>query len=147
MISAHLRAPARLAPRAEHSRHPAPGCARPPSFPPPPAPQAPPPPRRAVRARSSNIAPDGTFDVDSLDVDSLELDDPFGIVGDVMTTGALRCATPDQPLSSAASKLDKVTGLAVVDDANVVVGVVSIKVGGAKNKSSRSGLPRLLGPI
>ncbi len=44
-----------------------------------------------------------------------------------MTTGALRSATPDQPLSSAASKLDKVTGLAVVDEQNVVVGVISIR--------------------
>ena len=44
-----------------------------------------------------------------------------------MTSSNLRCATPDQPLSAAASKLDKVTGLAVVDDDNVVVGVISIK--------------------
>lgn len=44
-----------------------------------------------------------------------------------MTTGALRSATPEQPLSSAASKLDKVTGLAVVDESNVVVGVISIR--------------------
>lgn len=45
----------------------------------------------------------------------------------MMTTGALRFATPDQPLSSAASKLDKVTGLAVLDDSNAVVGVISIR--------------------
>ena len=83
---------------------------------------------RGPLAPRSSVRPDGTFDVDNLDVDSLQLDDPFGIVGDVMTTGALRCATPDQPLSSAASKLDKVTGLAVVDDNDIVVGVVSIKV-------------------
>ena len=44
-----------------------------------------------------------------------------------MTTGALRSATPEQPLSSAASKLDKVTGLAVVNEDNVVVGVISIR--------------------
>ena len=44
-----------------------------------------------------------------------------------MTTGALRSATPEQPLSSAASKLDKVTGLAVVNADNVVVGVISIR--------------------
>lgn len=44
-----------------------------------------------------------------------------------MTTGALRFATPDQPLSSASSKLDKVTGLAVVDEDNVVLGVISIR--------------------
>jgi len=78
----------------------------------------------------SSVSPDGMFDVDKLDIDSLQLDDPFGVVGDVMTTGSLRCATPDQPLAAAASKLDKVTGLAVVDDNNVVVGVVSIKVCG-----------------
>lgn len=48
-------------------------------------------------------------------------------VQDMMTTGALRFATPDQPLSSAASKLDKVTGLAVLDDSNAVVGVISIR--------------------
>lgn len=48
-------------------------------------------------------------------------------VADLMTTGALRSAMPDQPLSSAASKLDKVTGLAVVDEQNVVVGVISIR--------------------
>ena len=75
----------------------------------------------------SNIRPDGTYDVDNLDVDSLQLDDPFGAVADFMTVNGLRCATPGQPLSSAASKLDKVTGLAVVDDDNVVVGVISIK--------------------
>jgi len=75
----------------------------------------------------SNVRPDGTFDVDNLDVDSLQLDDPFGVVGDFMTVNGLRCATPGQPLSSAASKLDKVSGLAVVDDENVVVGVISIK--------------------
>lgn len=46
---------------------------------------------------------------------------------DLMTTGALRFATPDQPLSSASSKLDKVTGLAVVDEDNVVLGVISIR--------------------
>ena len=45
-----------------------------------------------------------------------------------MSTGALRSCTPDQPLSSAASKLDKVTGLAVVDgESGVVVGVISIR--------------------
>lgn len=48
-------------------------------------------------------------------------------VQDLMTTTALRFATPEQPLSSAASKLDKVTGLAVVDEGNVVVGVISIR--------------------
>jgi CBS domain-containing protein/predicted DCC family thiol-disulfide oxidoreductase YuxK len=73
------------------------------------------------------VSPDGEFDVDKLDVDTLQLDDPFGMVQDVMTSNNLRCATPDQPLSSAASKLDKITGLAVVDADNVVVGVVSIK--------------------
>lgn len=83
--------------------------------------------RSPVAARSA-VSPDGAFDVDKLDVDSLQLDDPFGVVEDVMTASSLRCATPDQPLSAAASKLDKVTGLAVVDDNNVVVGVVSIKV-------------------
>lgn len=77
----------------------------------------------------SSVASDGTFDVDKLDVDSLELEDPFGIVEDVMTSTNLRFATPHQPLASAASKLDKVTGLAVTDDDNVVVGVISIKVG------------------
>lgn len=77
----------------------------------------------------SSVAPDGTFDVDKLDVDSLELEDPFGIVEDVMTSTNLRYATPHQPLASAASKLDKVTGLAVIDDDSLVVGVISIKVG------------------
>lgn len=76
----------------------------------------------------SNVRPDGTFDVDGLDVDSLQLDDPFGVVSDFMTVNGLRCATPEQPLSAAASKLDKVSGLAVVDESNVVVGVISIKV-------------------
>jgi len=75
----------------------------------------------------SNIAPDGKYDVDNLDVDSLQLDDPFGEVADFMTVNGLRSASPGQPLSSAASKLDKVTGLAVVDADNVVVGVISIK--------------------
>lgn len=75
----------------------------------------------------SKVRPDGTFDVDDLDVDSLQLDDPFGVVGDFMTVNGLRCATPGQPLSAAASKLDKVSGLAVVDEKNVVVGVISIK--------------------
>ncbi len=82
--------------------------------------------RRLVLAQAE-ITPSGSFDVDALDVDTLQLDDPFGLVQDVMTSGNLRCATPEQPLSSAASKLDKVTGLAVVDEENVVVGVVSIK--------------------
>lgn len=86
----------------------------------------------------SNISPDGTYDVDKLDVDSLQLDDPFGVVGDVMTSGNLRCAAPDQPLSSAASKLDKVTGLAVVDDTNKVVGVISIK---DINRLKKMGVP------
>lgn len=75
----------------------------------------------------SKVRPDGTYDVDDLDVDSLQLDDPFGVVGDFMTVNGLRCATPGQPLSAAASKLDKVSGLAVVDENNVVVGVISIK--------------------
>jgi len=75
----------------------------------------------------SKVRPDGTFDVDDLDVDSLQLDDPFGVVGDFMTVNGLRCATLGQPLSAAASKLDKVSGLAVVDENNVVVGVISIK--------------------
>jgi len=83
-------------------------------------------PRRLVLAQS-NVSPEGNFDVDKLDVDSLQLDDPFGMVHDVMTSNNLRCATPDQPLSSAASKLDRITGLAVVNAENVVVGVVSIK--------------------
>ena len=83
-------------------------------------------PRRLVLAQSL-VTPDGNFDVDKLDVDTLQLDDPFGMVQDVMTSNNLRCATPEQPLSSAASKLDKITGLAVVDEENVVVGVVSIK--------------------
>jgi CBS domain-containing protein len=95
---------------------------------------------RRLSPLRANIASDGTYDVDNLDVDNLELEDPFGIVGDVMTTGALRCATPDQPLTAAASKLDKVTGLAVVDDNNVVVGVVSIKV---RRMQSRGLKPRL----
>lgn len=81
---------------------------------------------RSLVARA-NIKPDGTYDVDNLDVDSLQLDDPFGEVADFMTVNGLRSATPGQPLSSAASKLDKVTGLAVVDSENVVVGVISIK--------------------
>ena len=76
----------------------------------------------------SSINPDGSYDVDKLDVDTLQLDDPFGIVGDVMTSSNLRCATPSQTLSAVASKLDKVTGIAIVDENNVVVGVVSIKV-------------------
>ena len=76
----------------------------------------------------SFVSLDGNFDADKLDVDTLQLDDPFGMVRDVMTSSNLRCATPDQPLSSAASKLDKITGLAVVDEENVVVGVISIKV-------------------
>ncbi|KAG7666809.1 hypothetical protein Ndes2526B_g04694 [Nannochloris sp. 'desiccata'] len=83
-------------------------------------------PRRLVLAESI-VSPDGNFDVDKLDVDTLQLDDPFGMVQDVMTSNNLRCAIPEQPLSSAASKLDKITGLAVVDAENVVVGVVSIK--------------------
>ena len=86
-----------------------------------------PPPRLLARPPRSNIGPDGTYDVDNLDVDSLQLDDPFGAVSEFMTVNGLRSASPSQPLSSAASKLDKVTGLAVVDDQNVVVGVISIK--------------------
>lgn len=84
------------------------------------------PPRRAPLA-AAGAGPGGSFDVDKLDVDTLQLEDPFGLVGDVMTSSNLRCATPDQPLSAAASRLDKVTGLAVVDADNVVVGVISIK--------------------
>ncbi len=83
-------------------------------------------PRRLVISQTA-ITPDGSFDADKLDVDTLQLDDPFGMVQDVMTSNNLRMAFPDQPLSSAASKLDKITGLAVVDEENVVVGVVSIK--------------------
>eukprot|EP00887_Chlorella_sp_A99_P003061 scaffold9.g3061.t1 len=51
----------------------------------------------------------------------------FGQVGDIMTSTKVVSASPDQPLSAAASKLDKITGLAVVDADNYVVGVVSIK--------------------
>ena len=76
----------------------------------------------------SAVSPDGTYDVDKLDVDNLDLNDPFGVVGDVMTTEKLRCVVPDDPLSAAEAMLDKITGLAVVDEENVVVGVVSIKV-------------------
>jgi CBS domain-containing protein/predicted DCC family thiol-disulfide oxidoreductase YuxK len=83
--------------------------------------------RLGDKAPRSNIGPDGEYDVDNLDVDSLQLDDPFGEVADFMTVNGLRSASPGQPLSSAASKLDKVTGLAVVDADNVVVGVISIK--------------------
>lgn len=79
------------------------------------------------RTPRSNIGPDGSYNVDNLDVDSLQIDDPFGEVADFMTVNGLRSASPGQPLSSAASKLDKVTGLAVVDADNVVVGVISIK--------------------
>lgn len=86
----------------------------------------------------SLVSSDGAFDADKLDVDTLQLDDPFGMVRDVMTSTNLRCATPDQPLSSAASKLDKITGLAVVDEENVVVGVVSIKVSFMDNKKQLS---------
>lgn len=64
---------------------------------------------------------------ESVSADDLPIGADFGSVNDLMTQGALRSATPDQPLSSAASKLDKVTGLAVVDDHNVVVGVISIR--------------------
>ena len=81
-----------------------------------------------LRSVAAAAAPSGSYDVDSLDVDSLRIEDPFGLVGDVMTTTNLRAATPTQPLSAAASKLDKVTGLAVVDESNKVVGVISIKV-------------------
>jgi CBS domain-containing protein/predicted DCC family thiol-disulfide oxidoreductase YuxK len=56
-----------------------------------------------------------------------EVVDPFDTVGEHMTSSNVRYAMPEQPLSSAASKLDKVTGLAVVDSTNTVVGVVSIK--------------------
>ena len=52
----------------------------------------------------SNIAPDGKYDVDNLDVDSLQLDDPFGEVADFMTVNGLRSASPGQPLSSAADR-------------------------------------------
>ncbi len=65
--------------------------------------------------------------MDSIDLENLELDDPFGVVADLMTSRNLRSVQPEQPLSAAASKLDKVTGLAVTDENNVVVGVVSIK--------------------
>jgi hypothetical protein len=85
--------------------------------------------RRGVPPSRSVVSTEGSFDADALDIDNLELaEDPYGTVGDVMTSINLRFATPDQPLSAAASKLDKVTGLAVVDENNVVVGVVSIKV-------------------
>jgi CBS domain-containing protein len=90
---------------------------------------------RAARPRGSTLPAraklqdDGTYDVDALDVDSLALDDPYGVVGDVMTTGELRRATPGQSLATAAALLDKVTGVAVVDslEANLVLGVLSIK--------------------
>lgn len=80
-----------------------------------------------IVARGVKVGLDGQFDSDAIDIDTLDLEDPFGTVEDVMTTLSLRAATPDQPLSSAASKLDKVTGLAVVNEENVVVGVISIK--------------------
>lgn len=83
--------------------------------------------RRLATPPRSNVDQEGNYDVDMLDVDSLQIEDPFGAVSEFMTTTALRSASPSQPLSSAASKLDKVTGLAVVDDENVVVGVISIK--------------------
>lgn len=78
----------------------------------------------------SSVSPDGTYDVDQLDVDNLDLSDPFGVVSDVMTTENLRFVTPTDPLTEAAAKLDKITGLAVLDENEVVVGVVSIKVRG-----------------
>lgn len=81
--------------------------------------------RRRLRVAAAADSP--PVDVSHLDEDISEC--PFGTVADLMTTGALRFATPDQPLSSAASKLDKVTGLAVVDNeaGNHVVGVISIR--------------------
>lgn len=48
-------------------------------------------------------------------------------VAEIMTSTKVLSVQPDQPLTAAASKLDKITGLAVVDASNVVVGVVSIK--------------------
>lgn len=83
--------------------------------------------RQRLQPCASMVRSNGSFDADALDVDNLDIDDPFGNVEDHMTTGNLRFATPDQPLAAAASKLDKVTGLAVVDENNVVVGVISIK--------------------
>jgi CBS domain-containing protein len=85
-------------------------------------------PRKTLAPLRSTVSPDGTYDVDKLDVDTLDVSDPYGVVGDVMTTENLRCVGPEDPLTAAAEKLDKITGLAVVDGDNVVVGVVSIKV-------------------
>ena len=90
-----------------------------------------------IVARGVRVGLDGQFDSDAIDIDTLDLEDPFGTVEDVMTTLSLRAATPDQPLSSAASKLDKVTGLAVVNEENVVVGVISIKVPTAQPARAR----------
>lgn len=69
---------------------------------------------------------EGTYDLD-VDETDLEVQDPFDTVAEHMTSTNLRFALPSQPLSAAASKLDKVTGLAVVDSENTVIGVVSIK--------------------
>ncbi|KAL4447673.1 hypothetical protein ABPG75_004892 [Micractinium tetrahymenae] len=77
--------------------------------------------RRAFRAAALSQ------ESESVSASDVKQDLDFGNVADLMTAGALRSATPDQPLSSAASKLDKVTGLAVVDEQNVVVGVISIR--------------------
>lgn len=90
-------------------------------------------PRPAVLARGKTISTQYTddptaYEQESVDLEEVEIANPLATVGDIMTSKNLRSAQPDQTLRSADSKLDKVTGLPVVDADEVVVGVISKKV-------------------
>jgi CBS domain-containing protein len=82
------------------------------------------------------------YESESVALEELEMADPTGVVGDIMAAKNLRSTQPDSTLRSADSKLDKVTGLPVVDENNVVVGVISKKVStlqaGAARRASQA---------
>lgn len=82
------------------------------------------------------------YEEESVKMEDIELANPFGVIGDIMRTQNLRSAQPDQSLRSADSKLDKVTGLPVVDENNMVIGVISKKV--CIGRSELSGCFQLL---